>query len=127
VLLVEDEPLNRTLVKAILDRATDTRLRDVELHEADTLSAARHTLAEGAVDIVLLDVLLPDGNGLDLAIELQSIPQGRRPVILALTAGALAEQHQAALDAGCDAVLTKPYSVTDFEAVLAAHLRHLPR
>jgi two-component system KDP operon response regulator KdpE len=122
LLLVEDEQLNRTLVKAILARAGDERLRTAQLREADTLAAARRMLAEGPVDIVLLDVQLPDGSGLTLARELAEVPLAQRPTILALTAGALPEQHEAALAAGCDAVLIKPYTVEEFEAVLASHI-----
>lgn len=127
LLLVEDELLNRTLVKAILSRTDDHRLRRAELCEAETLAAARSLLADEPADIVLLDVQLPDGNGLDLAREIAELPDGQRPVVLALTAGALPEQHHAALAAGCAAVLTKPYTVDDFESVLAAHVAALSR
>jgi CheY-like chemotaxis protein len=122
ILLIEDELLNRILVRAILERANDHRLREAELHEAETLAAARTQLATAPVDIVLLDVQLPDGNGLDLAAEIRAQPAGRRPIVFAMTAGALAEQHKAALAGGCDAVFTKPYPVDDFEAALAEHL-----
>jgi two-component system, OmpR family, KDP operon response regulator KdpE len=125
ILLVEDELLNRTLVQAILARATDHRLRAARLREAETLAAARTILAELPVDIVLLDVQLPDGNGLELAAELIKLPAGQRPIIIALTAGALAEQHEAAIAAGCDAVLIKPYTVEAFETVMAAHVADL--
>jgi CheY-like chemotaxis protein len=123
VLLVEDEVLNRKLVTAIFARASDTRLRTAELIEADTLAAAREVLAERAVDLVLLDVQLPDGNGLLLATELTELtelPFGQpRPVVIVLTAGALAEQRDAALAAGCDAMLIKPYTIAELEATVA--------
>ena len=121
VLLVEDEVLNRALVTAIFARAEDDRLRTAVVREAATLAAARSALAQQAADVVLLDVQLPDGSGLDLAAELRAA-DGPGPVIVALTAGALAEQRKAAIAAGCDAVLLKPYSVEDFESLLTAQL-----
>jgi CheY-like chemotaxis protein len=122
VLLVEDEALNRALVTAILARTADARLAASVVREAASLATARAALADRAPDLLLLDVQLPDGSGLDLATELRAQPSRQRPVIIALTAGALAVQREAAVAAGCDAVLLKPYSVEEFEAVVAAEL-----
>jgi two-component system KDP operon response regulator KdpE len=121
LLLVEDEALNRELVKAIVSRSADPWLRTARLAEAATLAEARAALARERIDVVLLDVQLPDGSGLSLAGELSRRGDGR-PVIVAMTAGALAEQRDAALAAGCDAVLLKPYTVAEFEATLAPYL-----
>jgi two-component system KDP operon response regulator KdpE len=120
ILHVEDEALNRELVKAILARATEPRLVAAWIIEAETLAQARAVLAEGPVDVVLLDVQLPDGSGLTLASELRSGPSATRPVVIAVTAGAVREQHAAALAAGCDAILTKPYLAAELEAILTA-------
>lgn len=125
VLLVEDEVLNRRLVQAILTRSGDARLRGADVREAETLASARVALGEEGVDVVLLDVQLPDGSGLDLARELHTgtaDDAAGRPLIIALTAGALPAQQAAALDAGCDAVLLKPYTADEFESVLTTHL-----
>ena len=118
ILLVEDEVLNRELVKALLARAKAPRLADAWLIEAATLAEARAVVADRPVDVVLLDVQLPDGSGLSLANELRQNPPAARPVIIAVTAGAVREQHAAALAAGCDAILTKPYLAADLEAIL---------
>jgi two-component system KDP operon response regulator KdpE len=120
VLLVEDEELNRLLVKAIMARATDDAVREVELIEAGTLELARSALDGGRVDVVLLDVNLPDGNGLDLAAELADRPL--RPRVVALTASVLPHERAAAMSAGCDAFLDKPYAAQDLLDVLTAHL-----
>ncbi|MDP9271153.1 MAG: response regulator, partial [Chloroflexota bacterium] len=82
VLLLEDEALNRALVRATLARAEDPRLRDAELTEAGTIAEARAALAASTFDMLLLDVRLPDGDGLELAA---SLPRPR-PLIVALTA-----------------------------------------
>lgn len=125
ILLVEDELLNRSLVQAILSRAGDQRLQTADVREADTLGAARLSLAEGTPDVILLDVQLPDGSGLELARQLRTgSAAADGPLIIALTAGALPEQQAAAIDAGCDAVILKPYTADEFESVLVMHLDH---
>jgi two-component system KDP operon response regulator KdpE len=120
VLLVEDEELNRVLVRAILARAGD-RVTGVELVEAACLADARIALRGEPVDVVLLDVNLPDGNGLDLAAEIARYTDGR-PQVVALTASVLPHEREAALTAGCDAFLDKPYAASDLVEVLRTHL-----
>jgi two-component system KDP operon response regulator KdpE len=122
ILLVEDEELNRALVRAILARVTDDLVRAAELVEADTLASARATLAGTPVDVILLDVNLPDGSGLTLATELTAWE--RRPRVIALTASVLPHERRAALAAGCDAFLNKPFAAADLVAELAVQLAH---
>ena len=110
VLLVEDEELNRILVRAVLTRAADSRVRAIELIEAPTLAEARQQLV-GPIDVVLLDMNLPDGNGLSLAAELVKHPH--RPAVIALTASVLPRDRSAAIEAGCDGFLDKPYAAAD--------------
>jgi two-component system KDP operon response regulator KdpE len=121
VLLVEDEELNRVLVRAILARATDDVVRSVDLVEAASLATARSALDGHPVDVVLLDVNLPDGNGLTLATDLAE--RDTRPRVIALTASVLPHERAAAMSAGCDAFLDKPYAAQDLLDVLAEHLR----
>ena len=109
ILSVEDDSLNRVLLRATLARADDPRLAGAQLVEAPSVADARHELATGDFDLVLLDRRLPDGDGFLLAAELRAQAVSCRPRIVALTADAVPETHQAALGAGCDEVLTKPY------------------
>jgi CheY-like chemotaxis protein len=126
ILLVEDEDLNRTLVKAVLARAQIEKVRDAEVIDAVNLAIARVQLANEDVDLVLLDMNLPDGNGLTLARELASgdgVPAGRkRPVVVAVTASVLPQDRAAAIEAGCDGFLDKPYAAADLVAIVAEHL-----
>jgi two-component system, OmpR family, KDP operon response regulator KdpE len=121
VLVVDDDLANRTLTLAILGRATEPGLAGVTLRHAESLATARAALAAEPIDVVLLDVHLPDGLGLDLATELHE--QADRPAIVALTASVLPADQQAALDSGCDAFLAKPYAGPDLIALVAGFLR----
>ena len=123
VLLVEDEELNRVLVRAILARSPDETVREAALTEAPTLSAARAALADAPVDVVLLDLNLPDGNGLSLASELATRDGAERPEVVALTASVLPQERAAAMAAGCDGFLDKPYAAADLVRVIGTHLR----
>ena len=119
ILLVEDDDLNQQLVRRVLARSGDPVLRSACLVQAASLAEARAALASSAVDVVLLDMNLPDGNGLSLAAEVQRTGSG--PAMVALT-GAGPEQGDAALAAGCTAVLGKPYKAAQLCALVCAAL-----
>ena len=121
ILLVEDEELNRTLVKAVLSRSTEPAVRDAHVVDATSLAAARDRLAADHIDLVLLDMNLPDGNGLTLAREL-SDSGAPKPTVVAVTASVLPQDRVAAIDAGCDDFLDKPYAAADLVAVVSRHL-----
>jgi two-component system KDP operon response regulator KdpE len=112
ILILDDDPVNRSLIRAILTRAEAPALKDAALLEADTLAAARAVLSAEAIDLLLLDVHLPDGLGLDLAAELGRAGSDR-PAIMALTASVLPADQLAALSAGCDDFLAKPFPAQD--------------
>jgi two-component system KDP operon response regulator KdpE len=127
VLLVEDNELNRTLVRTILARSADPTAQAVTLIEAADLAAARAELAATPIDLILLDMQLPDGDGLSLAHELAAETESKRPVVIALTASVLAQQQDSACAAGCAGFLGKPYQPRQLIDILIAHLpaRHL--
>lgn len=118
LLVIEDEAPNRALLRAILSRAADPRLRNATLIEAADLATARSILARQAVTVVLLDVRLPDGNGLALARELRRRPSADRPRVLILSASVLPNERETALAAGADGFLGKPYRPPDLVAWL---------
>jgi two-component system KDP operon response regulator KdpE len=120
VLLVEDEELNRVLVRAILSRAGHDTVKAIELIEAGDLRTARTALDDGKVDLILLDVNLPDGSGLSLANDLAD--QADRPQVVALTASVLPHERAAAMAAGCDAFLDKPYAAQELLDLLVSRL-----
>ena len=117
ILLIEDEGPNRALARAVLTRSTDPRVAGVVLLEAPNLARAREILAAQHVDLVLLDVRLPDGDGLALAAELQ-VTGKTRPIVVVLSASVLPSERDAALRSGADAFLAKPYHPNELVAVV---------
>jgi CheY-like chemotaxis protein len=109
ILVVEDEAPNRALVRAILDRAAEAMAGEPVVLEATDLATARTILAARRVDLVLLDVRLPDGNGLDLARELHKLPASARPRVVVLSASVLPADVTVALRSGADRFVGKPF------------------
>ena len=113
ILVVEDNPANLLLVRSIL------QLHCMSVAAAGTVAEARRAMIEAAPDLVLMDVRLPDGNGLDLTRELKASPATAGVLIVALTAHAMKGDEAAARAAGCDGFITKPLDTR----TLAADLR----
>jgi two-component system KDP operon response regulator KdpE len=107
ILSVEDEALNQTLLREVLSR--HATLGKVRLTEAASLAEARAALAADRFDLLLLDINLPDGNGLAIARELQESTD--RPAILVLSANVQEEYRIAATEAGADAFVGKPFRI----------------
>jgi len=126
VLYVEDEAPNRALLRAAMARAGVSSVRDAELVEAVDVASARAALAARSVDLVLLDVRLPDGNGLDIARDLARRPPAERPLVMILSASVLPEDRDAALRSGADRFMSKPYRPADLIAALAELLEMRP-
>jgi len=78
-----------------------------------------------AYDVVLMDVQMPEMNGLDATRRIISAWGADRPWITALTAGAMKENRDECLDAGVDDFLTKPINVPELEQALTRCFDHL--
>lgn len=118
VLLIEDEPQMRRFLRAALESHA------YRLVEAPT---AREGLAQAAgrnPDVILLDLGLPDGDGIDLARRLRE--WATTPIIV-ISARGREQDKIAALDAGADDYLTKPFGVGELLARLRVALRHHAR
>lgn len=115
ILVVEDDPTNLLLLRAVLARAAGARLRSAEVTEARSLVAAYDAVAAGDHDLIILDVRLPDGNGLDLARAIRAREPARRPKILILSASVRAAERDLALAAGGDSFVPKPYLPLDLQ------------
>jgi two-component system KDP operon response regulator KdpE len=115
VLLIEDEIPMRRFLRAALDA------KEYQLLEAGN---ARDGLAQAASrnpDLILLDLGLPDGDGIEVTRRLREWT--KRPIIVLSARGQDADKI-AALDAGADDYLTKPFSVGELLARMRVALRH---
>lgn len=115
VLLVEDDEAIRRFLVATLEA------EGYAVHEAPTAREAQALAAVRRIDLFLVDLGLPDGDGLVLIRELRKWTQ--RPVIV-LSARAQERQKVEALDAGADDFLAKPFGVAELHARLRVALRH---
>ena len=109
VLCVEDNPVNLLLVRELL-----SRLPQVRLHEAvDGAGGIAAALAHRP-DLLLLDMQLPDINGLEVLARLRGEPSLAHSVFVALSANAMPEQIAAARAAGFHEYWTKPIDFSQF-------------
>lgn len=101
-------------IRGMLERGLRVAGHDVTL--APDLSAGRLAWAAGAFDVVLLDVMLPDGDGIDLLAERRSA--GDTTPAALLTAREEEDLRDRASAAGASAYLPKPFSYADLLACI---------
>lgn len=114
VLLVEDDPDMRALVSAYLQR------EGFSVEEAGDGATARRYFENPSVELVLLDVRLPDADGFDLLRDLRSV--GRTPVIM-LTGKDTSLDRILGLELGADDYIGKPFEFGELRARIRSVLR----
>lgn len=115
VLIVDDEPHIRTLLRTTLTRAS------YEIVEAETAREALERLDATKPDVVLLDLGLPDRDGLELV---PVIKKQSSATLLVVSARDSTDQKVAALDLGADDYVTKPFDSEELLARVRTALRH---
>lgn len=115
ILIIEDDlSLSNGIVLALKDgEFTFVQARDLRCARLETESAA--------FDLIILDVNLPDGNGLDFLKELR---RGSAVPVIILTANDLETDVVTGLELGADDYITKPFSLMILRARVQARLRH---
>jgi len=117
ILVVEDEQPIREMIAFGLRRA------GFLVREAENCKVARERLTDQRPDLVLLDWMLPDMSGLELAKLLKRDKETRELPIILLTARAEEADKVAGLEGGADDYLTKPFSPRELVARINAVLR----
>jgi two-component system, OmpR family, KDP operon response regulator KdpE len=114
VLVIEDEPAIRTVLRVLLEA------QGYRVVEADTALRAEIEARSHKPDLLLIDLGLPDADGLKVIRRVRAWSQV--PIVV-LSARTQEEQKVAALDAGADDYVTKPFSSPELLARLRAALR----
>lgn len=116
ILVVDDIPEARLLVRSLLEPL------GFEVLEAGNGGEAERLVIDCLPDLVFMDWFLPDRNGLEIMQAIRARPDLRQPRMVILTANALEESRQAALAAGADDFMSKPYQEADLYTLLERHL-----
>ena len=103
ILLVDDQPINRMMARSQLKQ-----LGCLDVDEAHNGVQALEYLQAKPYDVVLMDVQMPEMDGLDATRALRRMSMHPQPVVIAMTANAFSEDRDASLDAGMNHFLTKP-------------------
>lgn len=109
---------NRNLASAVIERL---QLDGHAVDHADTLEAAQDCIAAADYDLILLDIMLPDGDGRTF-LESHRMAEKRTPVIVT-TARSAVSDRVGLLDLGADDYITKPFDFSELEARCRAVLR----
>ncbi|HEY3064685.1 MAG TPA: ATP-binding protein [Methylomirabilota bacterium] len=117
ILIVEDEVENQALMRAVVE--------DMLGGEATVCADGEEAVAEALErppTLVLLDLMLPRVSGWEVARRLRQSVRGRSVPIIAVSALARSQEREAALLAGCDAYLSKPFTPDELARLIAGTL-----
>ncbi len=117
LLLIDDDARLTAMVGDYL------RANGHEVDVAGSLALGRERLAQGHYDALVLDLMLPDGDGLDLTRNLRSDPRFKRLPLLMLTARGEPLDRVLGLEMGADDYLAKPFEARELLARIKALLR----
>ncbi len=106
VLVIEDNEDNLSLMRLLLERA------EYEVLAAQDGIIGLEIASKEQPEIILLDLAMPDMDGWTVAQELKNNIQTQDIPIIVVTAHALSKDRERAFNAGCDAFIVKPFSVS---------------
>ena len=113
ILLIEDDASFREVFTRAIGQALASEHFDVSFVEAGTLAEARMRLKEGGLDAALIDVRMPDGDGLELVGEINDGGVGIPIPTLVLTAYMDSKVAARAIEAGARGAMSKVVSVPE--------------
>lgn len=120
LLYIEDNETIRKRVSEVL------RENGFFVDEIETAADARRAFAANEFDMVLLDMLLPDGHGIELLRELRRGKNAAKPVIILSALGEEIDERISGLEAGANDYLPKPFSTRELIARIRAVMRNFP-
>ena len=120
ILVIEDNPINMTLAVFLLQTAGHAVLTATDAEAGLKLARTEHP------DLILMDIQLPDMDGLEATRILKADESTRSIPVIALTALAMKGDEERIRAAGCDGYIAKPLAYKDFLAKIAAQLVSSP-
>lgn len=116
VLAVDDNEDNLALLNQVLMLLGCSFISSKDGHSAILLAQNYQP------DLILLDIMLPDLDGMEVVRQLKQDPQTRQISVVAVTAMARTEDRDRILAAGCDDYIKKPYMIDELEATIRRFL-----
>jgi two-component system, cell cycle response regulator DivK len=116
ILVVEDQPDNRQILRDLLENA------GYEMIEAENGEEALVATAAHKPDLILMDIQLPLLDGYEATRRIKADPALRATPIIVVTSYALSGDEAKAREAGCDAYVTKPFSPRNLLAKIREYL-----
>ena len=120
VLLIDDEPDNRTIAETVLS------FSGAKVHTATHGADGLKILESLSPSFILLDLSMPIMDGWEMLKQLRTKPSTQHIPVIALTAHAMAGDREKALEAGFNGYIAKPFRIGTFMAELNACLHELP-
>jgi len=120
ILIVDDEPMTRNLLRLMLERA------GFEISEAEDGLKALLTVAENPPDVLLLDVMMPNMDGLTVCEKLRAQAETAVLPIILLSARTSPEAIREGMQAGATRYLGKPISREELIATIRKVLENIP-
>ena len=117
ILIVDDNEMNVKLLRWVLEKHGYT------VHTASDAQTARAGIRAVHPQLVLMDIQLPDVDGLQLTREFKADPDLRSIPIVAVTSYAMKGDRQKSIEAGCDGYITKPIDTRQFPLEIEKYLR----
>lgn len=105
ILYVEDNPDNRNLIRRVLNA------EGYAVVEAAHADQALRKLEEGRVDLILMDINMPDMDGYTLTAKIKKMDPYKSIPIVAVTANVMRGDREKSLEAGCDGYIQKPIDI----------------
>jgi len=114
ILVAEDNPSNQKLISILLQKI------GVEVTIAEDGQIAVDKALDGAYDLILMDMQMPNLNGYDASRQLRD--KGCKTPIIAVTANAMMGDEEKCVEAGCDGYISKPIDRAKLSEVVARYI-----
>ena len=116
ILIVEDNPQNMNVFEMVLRAKGYTLLKATDGEEALDMALS------GRPDLIIMDIQIPGMNGLEVTRKLRENSAFSRIPIIAVSAYAMKGDREKAIEAGCNAYLSKPFNIHELTGLIAEML-----